>query len=562
MAYPLINLVKTTARWRRKAFIRKLGQVTTIQESFLRSLLQVQQNTALGRDLNLPAIKTVDQFRSQVPRSVYSDYQPYFDRAAQGEMNVVTPEPIIFMNLSSGSTGNQKLVPITRRAQRKRAYANQIALGCVAEAAQRHNLSLGKMLITSSANPIGQTSGGIAYGHVSSNQLRATHPWVAQAVYVHPLEALFLKDTLTRIYICLLFALRNSDLTILSGIFPVVLLQLCAYLEKYGEAFIDDLGRGEIPDWLILDSEIREKLTRKLGPAPERAKQLAQILKSEGRLLPKDIWPKLAVLITARGGPSNFYFEKFPEYFGDLPIFGGTYAASEAVLGSHRDFNTDGVLLAIESNFFEFIPVDQWDEANPITLLPHEVKLGELYRILITNYSGFYRYDIGDVVEVVGFNQKTPIITFRYRQGGALSAISEKTTESHAVQVMSALQEKHHLTVEDFCISVSGDVIAPFYVLDLELSSPGTLEQPKQLLADFDQLLQSVNMSYALKRGKDDIASPQINVLKAGSFARLRQQKLDQGALEASQAKLPHINRDRNFLKEAEIVQHIKVASD
>ena len=121
MAYPLINLVKTTARWRKKAFIRKLGQVATIQENFLRSLLQIQQNTALGRDLNLPLIKTVDQFRNQVPRSVYGDYEPYFERAAQGEMNVVTPEPIIFMNLSSGSTGNQKLAPITQRAQRKRS---------------------------------------------------------------------------------------------------------------------------------------------------------------------------------------------------------------------------------------------------------------------------------------------------------------------------------------------------------------------------------------------------------------------------------------------------------
>ena len=278
MAYPLIDLVKTAARWRQKAFMRKLDQVATIQANFLRSLLQVQQNTELGRDLNLPKIKTVDQFRSQVPRSAYSDYEPYFERAAQGKLNVVTPEPIIFMHLSSGSTGNQKLAPITRRAQRKRAYANQIALGFVAEAARRRSMSLGKMLITSSANPIGQTSGGISYGHVSSNQLRATHPWVAQALYVHPLEALFVKDTLARNYICLLFALRNAALSILSGIFPVVLLQLCAYLEKYAEAFIDDLGRWE---YLQRAPELSYQLEATHSHLDSQSKQKCQLTSAD-----------------------------------------------------------------------------------------------------------------------------------------------------------------------------------------------------------------------------------------------------------------------------------------
>ena len=558
MAHPVINLVTTVARWRQMAFTGKLNQVATIQANFLRALMQFHQDTELGRELNLAEIKTVDQFRQQIPRSSYSQYEPYFERAASGEMNVVTPEPMIYMNLSSGSTGKQKLVPITRRSQRKRAYANQVALGFAAAAARRRKISLGKMLITTCAKPIGQTSGGIVYGHVSSNQLRSSHSWVVQAIYAQPLEALFLTDTLARNYISLLFALRNRDLSILSGIFPVILLQLCIYLEKYAEALIDDLGRGEIADWLTLETELREKLQRLFAAEPERAKQLGQIRQSEGRLLPKFVWPNLALLLTARGGPSDFYFEKFPEYFGDLPIFGGTYAASEAVIGSHRDFNTDGVVLAVESNFFEFIPADQWDQANPNTLLPHEVKVGDFYRILVTNYSGFYRYDIGDVVEVVGFYEQAPLITFRYRQGGALSAITEKTTEYHAIQVMTALQEAHSLTIEDFCITVSGDLIAPFYVLNIEFPTHETLEQPECLLIHFDQMLQAVNTSYALKRAKNDIAPPQIYVLKPGSFAVLRQQKLDQGAPEAAQAKLPHISSDRNFLKEAEIIQHIK----
>ena len=557
MAYSLINVVKTVAHWQKIGFTRKLNQVTTTQANFLRSLMAFHQDTELGRALNLADIKTVDQFRQQISRSSYSHYEPYFERAALGEKNVTSPEPIIFMNLSSGSTGNQKLVPITRRSQRKRAYANQVALGFAVAAAKRQKISLGKTLITGSANPIGQTSGGIVYGHVSGNQLRSNHNWLVQSIYAQPFEALLLSDTLARNYICLLFALQNPNLTIISGIFPIILLQLCIYLEKYAEALIDDLGRGEIADWIALEPELRGKLQQQFVAAPERAKQLSQILKLEGRLLPKHVWPNLALLLTARGGPSDFYFERFPEYFGDLPIFGGTYATSEAVIGSHWDFNTDGAILSIESNFFEFIPADQWDEDNPNTLLPHEVEVGHFYRLLITNYSGFYRYDLGDVIEVVGFFEQVPLITFRYRQGGALSAITEKTTEYHVVQVMTKLQEAHSLKIEDFCITVSGDLIAPYYGLNIELPPDARLEQPERLLTHFDQILQTVNTSYALKRAKNDITPPHIYVLKPGSFAVLRQQKLKQSASEAAQAKLPHISGDRNFLKDVEIIQHI-----
>ncbi|MDN8705136.1 GH3 auxin-responsive promoter family protein, partial [Staphylococcus aureus] len=75
----------------------------------------------------------------------------------------------------------------------------------------------------------------------------------------------------------------------------------------------------------------------------------------------------------------------------------------------------------------------------------NEVKPGERYRILLTNYSGFYRYDIGDVVEVLGFYEQTPLIVFRYRRGGLLSSTSEKTTEFHVTQVMQALQQEFGL---------------------------------------------------------------------------------------------------------------------
>lgn len=80
-----------------------------------------------------------------------------------------------------------------------------------------------------------------------------------------------------------------------------------------------------------------------------------------------------------------------PNYFEDTPVFGAAYASAEGNIGICPDLNCDGNIPAIESGFFEFVPQDQWEADHPKTLLASEVKQGEHYRVLMTNYSGFYR---------------------------------------------------------------------------------------------------------------------------------------------------------------------------
>ncbi|NEP17770.1 MAG: GH3 auxin-responsive promoter family protein [Leptolyngbya sp. SIO4C1] len=561
MTHPLMALVSAAARWQQRAFVRQLSQAESVQAAFLQQLLRLHQGTVLGRELQLAKMTTVSQFRQQVPIWPYSGYVPYFDRTAAGEPNVVTPEPVLHFNLSSGSTGSQKLIPITARSQRKRTYANQVAMGFAFARSRQLNLSLGKLLVTTCAQPIGYTSGGRPYGHVSGNQLRTSNSPFYRHLFAQPFEALMVHDSVARNYLCLLFALRDRHLSVIAANFPLIALQLCRYLDQYAASLIDDIGSGEIADWIKLDPALRARLARQFKADPQRAEALQQLYQTAGTLLPKQAWPNLAFVITARGGPSDFYFERFSDYFGDIPIFGGTYAASEAVFGSHWNFNTDGTLLAIKTNFFEFVPADQWEIARPKTLLPHEVRVGELYRVLVTNYSGFYRYDIGDVVEVVGFRQQVPLITFRYRRGGTLSAITEKTTEHHVVYAMSALRHKYALPIEDFCVTLSPDVVAPYYVLNLELPPNSSLTQPENLLADFDDNLQTANASYALKRRSGDILAPQLNRLSPGSFKQLRQQRLRPGQFDDAEIKLPHISGDRALLEAVEILQTVRLRS-
>ncbi|NET33921.1 MAG: GH3 auxin-responsive promoter family protein [Cyanothece sp. SIO1E1] len=546
MVNPLISMFALATRQAKKTFVRQTRRASAVQAQFLQQLLQVQQNTVLGQQLKLAKIATVEQFREQVPIWPYANYEPYINRMTSGEPNILTPDPVHYIYLSSGSTGSCKLVPVTRRSKQSVERAGRAAMGFALEAAQNRGLPLGKILLTASAKPIGHTDSGIAYGHISSTTTRLSNVFYRQ-LFAQPFEALLPVDSLARNYVCLLFALQNPDLAIIGASFPIVGLKLCEYLEHYAESLIADLERGAIADWLNLEPELRTTLNRQFSATPRRAAQLRHLLQTETRLTPKLAWPQLSFLVTALGGTSNFYLERFADYFGNAPTFGGTYAATEATFGVHHNFNTDATILAIESGFFEFIPADQWGQTIPKTLLPHEVKVGEYYRILVTSYAGFYRYDIGDVVEVAGFFEQAPLIIFRHRQGGTLSAITEKTTEYHVMQVMAALQQEYNLHLEDFCITLSEDITHAHYIFNIELLPEQTLAEPRQFLVAFDRKLQAANISYALKRANHDIPGPCLRFLAPGSFATLRQRQLGSG-LPNTQMKFPHTSNDPTLL--------------
>nr|WP_246841321.1 GH3 auxin-responsive promoter family protein [Chroococcidiopsis sp. TS-821] len=541
----LPSLLTAFARRVKANFVKKTLATDAIQEQFLRDLLLVQSNTELGKQYKLAQIKTIDQFRAQVPVLPYSSYEPFTERIAQGEPNILTPDPVVYLTLTSGSTGKKKLIPTTRRSQNIVRQATLTSIGFLSEALARQNRQFGKLLVTNSVQKWGRTTGNIDYGPSSAGVLRMDKRLYRQ-FFAHPYEALQLGNSLARHYACLLFALREPTMRGTIANFPMLILRTCHYLERYAEDLIQDLAKGTIAPWLEIEPEMRHQLEKMAIASPKRAAQLSEILHAQGRLTPKLAWQNLSFVATARGGTSDFYFQRFPAYFEDTPIFGAVYSSAEGIFSIYPDVNQDGSVLAIESCFFEFIPEDQWEAEQPKTLLATEVKVGDRYRILITNYCGFYRYDIGDVVEVVGFYNTAPLIVFLHRRGGFVSSTTEKTTEFHATQVMQALQQEFNLLLEDFCITLSENDFPARYIVNIELAPGYKLDDPLAFLKSFDCKLQEVNTHYEISR-RDAIPNPQLQILAPGSFATIRQRQLQRG-IPDSQLKFPHISEDRNFL--------------
>ncbi|NES81625.1 MAG: GH3 auxin-responsive promoter family protein [Moorea sp. SIO2B7] len=555
-------LLTAIARRAQENFVRKTRKIDAVQEQLLFKLLRTHQDTELGHKFGLAQIKTIEQFRSQVPILPYSSYEPYTERISKGEKNVLNRDPVVYISLTSGSTGKQKMVPVTRRFQNSLGMPNLASIGFALEAMEAYSnkvnssrkLQFGKFLVTNSARLQGVTSGDIDYGPVTVGSIRRGKFLYSQLL-ANPYETLMIGDSLSRHYVCLLFALRNPLMRGMITNFPMLVLRTCGYLEKYAQELIEDLRSGTIASWLKIDPEIRSKLEKKWSADPKRAAQLQSILNSEGRLTPKLAWQDLSFIVTALGGTSNFYLERFSDYFGDTPVFGGVYGTAEGTFGVCYDLNNEGGILSIESGFYEFIPEDQWEVETPKTVLPTEVKVGSRYRILVTSYSGFYRYDIGDVVEVLGFYEQTPIIVFRHRRGGLLSSTTEKTTEFHVTQVMQALSQEFNLALEDFCITLSENEFPAHYLVNIELAAEENLSNPQAFLARFEYWLKEFNNPYGTVR-LDQVPPPRLRILAPGSFARVRQRQIEKG-MSDSQLKFPHISEDRNFLKGFEVIEEV-----
>ena len=87
---------------------------------------------------------------------------------------------------------------------------------------------------------------------------------------------------------------------------------------------------------------------------------------------------------------------------------------------------TNAGLLDYDSHFFEFIPAEERASSQPTILEADELESGKDYYILLTTLSGFYRYDIHDVVRCVGFVGKCPQLAFLNKGAHFSSLTGEK----------------------------------------------------------------------------------------------------------------------------------------
>jgi hypothetical protein len=121
----------------------------------------------------------------------------------------------------------------------------------------------------------------------------------------------------------------------------------------------------------------------------------------------------------------------------------------------------DGTALAIRSHFLEFIPL-----GSETPLLADQLDAGQQYAVVISTGGGLYRYQLDDVIEVVGRTGQCPLIRFVGRQGLISDWFGEKLNEAF---VAGVLRES---LVEPRFAMLACDTDIPAYVLYIDGEIP------------------------------------------------------------------------------------------
>lgn len=539
-----------------RAFEQNCRNPRETQEALLRRTLEINASTAFGKQYGFTSIHSIDEYQKRVPHSSYNEVEPFIHRETLGVKKQLTADSINLFATTSGTTGVPKFIPITSTSRRDKSTAMRLWLY---HAATTHpHMFDGQILAVVSPEIEGYTESGVPYGAESGHAYR-NMPKVMCSVYAIPYDVFAIKDYESKYYTLLRIA-AEKNITSIGTCNPSTILLLARKLQSYQERIIRDIHDGTLDESLSIPADTRTLLEKSFSPDPGKASFLESCIARSGVLLPRDVWPHLAMIGCWKGGSVGLYLREFHNIFDPgTPIRDWGYLASE-VRGSIpiTDEGAGGVL-SIETNFFEFVHENESGSANPVFLTAESLQVGQRYFVYPTTTGGLYRYEMNDMIRVTGFHENTPVIEFIQKGKGVSSLTGEKLYEN---QVCAAVDRAGSVIPGgfEFIVAAPEWKDPPRYVLLVEEEADSFPEsQWRDWITAVDQALRIMNEEYDTKRKSLRLDSPAVRVLERGEFMRYRARRVAQGVPDG-QFKILKLTPDLEFPKQFKTEKTIEMA--
>ena len=223
-----------------------------------------------------------------------------------------------------------------------------------------------------------------------------------------------------------------------------------------------------------------------------------------------------------------------------------TYNASEGFFGIQDNKDTDELLLMLDYGiFYEFIPYEELNNAEPKTLSLQQVEVGKNYAMLITTNSGLWRYNIGDTVKF------TSIMPYRIKISGRtkhfINAFGEEVIIENAEQAITEACQKTGAIIDNFTAAPiyfdEGNKGGHEWIIEFKREP----EDIKQFTYYLDTKLREVNSDYDAKRYKDmALLPPVIHSAEQGTFYTWMKKRGKLGG----QNKVPRLSNNRQHIDE------------
>lgn len=497
-------------------------------EKTLRDILTISRDTVYGKehhfDVILSATNADDLFRLYrlyVPvNDSFEPLRPYVERHKNGEENVLFPGKPDMYATTSGTTSEPKWIPMTHKYL-KDVYGKMTHIWIWNFITHRSRIFGGHLFTTVGKELEGYAPDGTIYGSVSGVLVRDV-PKLIKKHYTAPAAVMSIDDYAARNYTLMRLAMQYRDVTLWATANPSTILELLRTLSEHAEEMIDDIEQGSLSRNFDISSYIREELEAYISPQPERAKELRQLLKEHGKLEPKHFWPWLQLLSTWKCGNTKTYIDKYMDQFNwDKTMYQELgYIATECRFGFSLDETNESVLFP-HFHYYEFVEESELDKPHKHFLQIYELERGKRYCAYVTTYSGLFRYNMNDLVEVGGKFNETPTVHMVSKVNGIVSMTGEKLYEPQFIDAVHKAEELMDIKTKFFV--GFADVRESKYHFYFEFVDE-TIDQ--QLADEFakvvDRKLQEINNEYESKRASFRLKSPQAHVLLSNAYSRFK----------------------------------------
>lgn len=537
-----------------------------VQKKVLEEILSRNAHVEYLQTRGLNGHTDRETFKKTMPVITYEDIQPHIDRIANGDTSpILSSNPISEFLTSSGTSGGErKLMPTIEEELGRRSLLYSLLMPVMSQFVP--GLDKGKGMYFLFIKSEAKTPGGLVARPVLTSYYKSIHfkdrPYDPYTNYTSPNETILCPDSYQSMYSQMLCGLwQHKEVLRVGAVFASGFIRAIKFLEKHWRLLCNDIRTGTI-DSQITDQSVREAVMKILKPDPKLADFIeAECSKDSWQGIITRLWPNTKYVDVIVTGTMSQYIPTLDYYSNGLPLVCTMYASSECYFGVNLNPlckpSEVSYTLVPTMAYFEFLPVQRNNGVTSSISVPKtlnekeqqelvdlvDVKLGQEYELVVTTYSGLYRYRVGDVLRVAGFKNNAPQFNFICRKNVVLCIDSDKTDE---VELQNAVKNAvNHLlpfgaTLAEYTSYADTTTIPGHYVLYWELSLNGNTPIPPSVFEDCCLTIEeSLNSVYRQGRVCDKSIGPlEIKVVEPGTFDKLMDYAISLGA-SINQYKTP-----------------------
>lgn len=518
------------------------------QERVLAEVLRDNADCEFAQTHGLAKVGDIDRFREAVPIRTPADFMPWIARTVAGERNLLTAdEPIVYFS-SSGTTGPEKKIPVTR------SYLTRCFLpfyfASFARLVEHHAgaMAVDETVLNLWQDPTSRTSrteGG--QPHLGPSQLdyrrlgeRSAIGPGNQAPWSELPERFADADPWERGYLRLRLA-AEADIRCVIGINPAIIAALPYQLDRWWPRIVEEMRAGTLGG------------TAHTAPNPERARRIEDLAGHFGTLRPAHLWPNIEVIFTWTTALASLYLPLVKETYGTgVRLLPAPIASCEGPVAVPIDRHLTAGPLYLPGCLYEFVPAEQDIKPDSATLLADELEPGRDYHVILTHIGGLYRCANHDLIRVVDFVERTPRVEYAGRQT-VLDPAGVRLLESQLVRALRAALADAGLAIRNATGRLGdGPGRTPRYEIALALNDSPTANEVEALARALDRRLGEQSAGYFAARSTGDLAAAHVVPTHPEAFLREFERRVSGGE------RSPRV-KDRVFQADPDVWQRIAV---